>query len=74
MKHNFALTLSLIALPAAAHPGHTDDPAEAMLHALLGHAPMLAIGALAAVAALGLLVWRVRARRRQLDGGGQLGM
>jgi hydrogenase/urease accessory protein HupE len=74
MKHYPALALSLIALPAAAHPGHTDDPVESMLHALVGHAPMLAIGVLAAVVSLGLLVRLVRARRRQLDGRGQLGM
>lgn len=74
MKHYCALAPLLIALPAAAHPGHTDDPFESMLHALLGHAPVLAVAVLASVVALGLLVRRVRARRRQLDGGGQLGM
>ena len=74
MKHYAILALNLCALPAAAHPGHTEGLGESMLHALVGHAPALGIGLLASVAALGLLVWLVRARRRQLDRRGQLGM
>lgn len=74
MKHYSALALSLFTLPATAHPGHTESPAESVLHALVGHAPALGIGLLASVVALGLLVRLVRARRRQLDRRGQLGM
>lgn len=74
MKHCLALALGLFAFSAAAHPGHTEDPAESLLHALVGHAPLLAIGLSAGVVSLGLLIRFVRSRRRQLDRCGQLGM
>lgn len=74
MKNMTMLAGSLLALPAVAHPGHTEGQAESLLHALAGHGPALGVGLLAGVLALGLVFRLARARRRQADRGGQFGM
>lgn len=74
MKNMTMFAGGLLALPAVAHPGHTEGRGEALLHALAGHGPALGAGLLAGVLALGLMLRLVRARRRQADRGGQFGM